>query len=84
MKQGFRDFFSVYFGMGICTFAVGVWMWDWRKGVQITRYKSSYMIFRPDDPVLRMYPKEYITDNHLLPSDHPTKLEDCDDLPKGK
>ena len=58
-------------------------MYDWRNGLQIVRYKPQYTVFRPDDALTKLYPKHYITDNHLLPADHPTKLEDCDGLPKG-
>lgn len=84
MKRGVKDFFAVYVGLGLTTAACLMFMYEWRNGVQITRYKSSYMVYRPNDPILKMYPKEYITDNELLPADHPTKLEDCDDLPRGR
>ena len=70
--------------MGACTLYTALFMWDYREGMQITRYKSSYTVYRNTDEELKMYPKSYITDNQLLSSDHPTKLEDCDDLPKGK
>ena len=70
--------------MGMTTLALAAFMWDFRDGMQVTRYKSGYTIYRPDDPDLRMYPKSYITDNKLLPSNHPTKLEDCDGLPEGR
>lgn len=84
MKLGVKDFFSVYLGLALTTASVIAFMYDWREGVQISRYKSSYTILRPNDPILKMYPRHYITDNQLLPADHPTKLEDCDDLPKGR
>lgn len=83
MKRGFKDYFSVYVGLGLCTISSIAFMIRNRDGIQVSRYKDEYMIYRPTDGEVRMYPREYITDKHLLSADHPTKIEDCDDLPRG-
>ena len=40
------------------------------------RYKRYYTVYRPNDPRLVLYPKDYITDKEFLPADHPEKSRD--------
>lgn len=40
------------------------------------RFKKYYTVYRPDDPRVALYPKEYITDKEYLRPDHPEKAKD--------
>lgn len=42
----------------------------------VARFKKYYTIYRPNDPRLVLYPKEYITDKQYLKPDHPETAKD--------
>jgi len=42
----------------------------------VVRFKKNYIIYRPNDPRLALYPTSYVTDSKYLPPNHPkTPLE---------
>jgi len=68
-KQGWNDVPFLYAGFAVGFAGISVWcvrLLHWPTGGYITRYKERYLVMRPDDERLVGYPKEYVTDNHLL------------------
>jgi len=68
-KQGWNEVPHLYGSMSIGVFAFIMLIYraaHTPPGGYITRFKERYMIMRPDDDRLVGYPKEYVTDRHLL------------------
>ncbi|KAI1288465.1 hypothetical protein HDE_09335 [Halotydeus destructor] len=80
LKAGLREWPEVYAGMGyILLSSLGcVWIgWYTEKhNDKVCRYKKHYMIMRPSDERVQMYPKIYLTDKQYLSADHPKTTKD--------
>jgi len=82
VQTGIKQYPILYIGLaqffvGLSYLCYSYWL-KYKNPIEysIARFKGSYVILRPDDARLKLYPAEYISDKQNLNPDHPKTCKD--------